>query len=121
MYAGTVGWFGVPSVPIATGSPFALFTTRTASAPAFCAFRIFAENVQVPREMSAIVVPGVVMAGRAEQAWLRLVPDLITTNVPVRFSFTVGKSPAAAPYVFPPTVTGEPMKWPTVDAPAVNA
>jgi len=44
MYAGTVGWFAVPSLAIATGSPAALFWTSTATAPALCAFRIFVEN-----------------------------------------------------------------------------
>src|SRR5207245_5991671 len=34
-----VGWFGVPSCPIAVGSPPTLFTTTTPTAPALCALR----------------------------------------------------------------------------------
>ena len=43
-----------PSDAIAVGSPATLLTTSTAAAPASCAFRIFSENVQTPREISAI-------------------------------------------------------------------
>ncbi len=39
-------------------------------APAFCAFRIFSENVQVPREIRAIL-PVRLPAGDAAQASLR--------------------------------------------------
>ena len=71
MYAGTVGSFGIPPRPIAVASPPLLFTTRTATAPASCAFRIFSENVQTPREMSAILSVRLPAAGlRALQAVL---------------------------------------------------
>jgi len=67
MYAGTVGWFAVPSLAIATGSPAALFWTSTATAPALYAFRIFVENEHEPREMSAIL-PLSDPAGKGEHA-----------------------------------------------------
>src|SRR6266699_514518 len=50
-----VGWLGVPSCPIAVGSPPTLFTTTTPAAPALCAFRIFVENVQVPRSSTTML------------------------------------------------------------------
>src|SRR4051794_18114917 len=54
MYAGMVGWFAVPSVPIALGPPATLLTTRAATAPASCALRILTEKAHVPRETTAI-------------------------------------------------------------------
>ena len=54
MTAGIVGWSAVPSLPIAIGSPATLFTTSTPAAPAFCALRIFVENVHVPRSITTI-------------------------------------------------------------------
>src|SRR6266545_1487516 len=50
-----VGWFAVPSCPIAIGSPATLFTTTAPAAPALCAFRIFVENVQVPRSITTML------------------------------------------------------------------
>src|SRR3989449_11768212 len=50
-----VGWFSVPSCPIAVGSPATLFTTTAPTAPALCAFRIFVENVQVPRSSTTML------------------------------------------------------------------
>ena len=67
MYAGIVGWFGVPSCPIAVGAPGTLLTISAATAPASCAFRILVENVHVPREITAIL-PVRLPGGRAEQA-----------------------------------------------------
>jgi len=54
MTAGIVGWSAVPSLPIAIGSPATLFTTSAPAAPAFCALRIFVENVHVPRSITTI-------------------------------------------------------------------
>src|SRR6266540_3271749 len=97
---GTVGRLAVPSCAIAVGSPATLFTTRTATAPAFWALRIFVENVHVPREMSAIF-PVRLPAASAEQAVLSVpvaeVPPRTTPNGAVRSAETVAKSPAAAP------------------------
>src|SRR6266478_7456603 len=105
MYAATVGWLVVPSVPIAVGSPATLLTTSTATAPASCALRILVENVQVPREMSAIF-PVSDPAGNAAQAKLRAVPEVTTPKGAVRSIFTGAKSADdAAPKTPPPTVT----------------
>src|SRR5215210_5146284 len=63
MAAGIVGWSAVPSVPMAVGSPATLLTTRTPTAPAACAFRIFTEKKQTPRSIRAILpVRSVVIA-----------------------------------------------------------
>src|SRR5213592_3782718 len=51
---GIVGWFAVPSWAIEIGGPPTLLRMTTPTAPAFCALRIFVENVQVPRGISAI-------------------------------------------------------------------
>src|SRR2546428_12149310 len=115
-----VGWFAVPSCPIATGVPGALLTIRTATAPASCALRIFVEKVQEPREINAII-PGRLPAGSVEQPRPRLLPSNTTPNGAVRSAVTVAKLPASAPNVLPPTMTGEPMKCPTELAPAVRA
>src|SRR5438128_7649826 len=53
--AGMVGCAGVPSCPIAVGSPSWLLITKTPVAPAVWAFLIFVENVQVPRWIKAIL------------------------------------------------------------------
>ena len=99
-----------------------MFDTRAAKAPAACALRILVENVHVPRAISAIM-PVRLFAGKAEHAVLSpfTPPPETTPSGAVRSALTVAKSPAAAPYVFPPTVTGAPMKCPTVEAPAVSA
>src|ERR671920_1652251 len=110
------GWFGVPSWPIAVGSPATLLITSVASAPAFCAFRIFTEKAHVPRETTAIL-PLNVPAGKAEHA--RPSDEPPSDSGAVRSDATVWKSPLAAAYVVPPAVTGAPTKWPTVNAPAV--
>src|SRR3954465_12068273 len=55
MYAGIVGWFGAPLVPMALGPPATLLTTSTATAPAVWALVIFTEKSQLPREMTAIL------------------------------------------------------------------
>src|SRR6266436_487424 len=109
MYAATVGWLGVPSVPIAVGSPATLLTISTATAPASCALRILVEKVQVPREMSAIFpLSGPVSA---VQAVLRDPLEASTTpRGGVRSAFTVAKSLDAAPMIRPPIVTGAPTK-----------
>src|ERR687897_2340855 len=101
MYAGIVGWFGRPSEAIAVGSPATLLTTSTATAPAFCAFRIFTEKVQTPREIRAIS-PVRLPAGSAVQAVLSPVAVFVgasvtTSSGAVRFAVTVLNSPAAAP------------------------
>src|SRR2546427_10978857 len=62
-----VGWFAVPSCPIAVGSPATLLTTTTPAAPALCALRILVENVQVPRSLTTIFPVGV-PAGTGVQA-----------------------------------------------------
>src|SRR5919202_299865 len=120
MYAGTVGWSGVPSPAIATGSPWTLLATSTATAPAVCALRIFVEKVHVPREISAIL-PVRLPAGRAAQARLSELPESTTPSGAVRSAETVAKSPEAAPNVAPPTTTGAPIKCGAVLAPAVSA
>src|SRR3954447_22610928 len=120
MYAGFVGWYGVPSWPIAVASPAALFTTIVATAPAVSALRIFCENVHEPREISAIL-PARLPAGRAEHAWLRAVPSSTTPSGAARVADTVAKSPATPGYAFPPTLIGAATKGPTVKAPAVSA
>src|SRR5207237_7814104 len=109
-----------PSVPIAVGSPATLLTTSTATAPAFCALRILVENVQVPREMSAIF-PLSEPAASAVQAVLRAVPEVTTPKGAVRSVFTVAQSSAAAPNTRPPVVTGAPTKCGPVLAPAAPA
>ena len=87
-----------------------MFATSTATAPAFCALRIFVEKVHVPREISAMS-PVRLPAASAEHAVLRpLVVPATTASGAVRSADTVLKSPLAAPYVVPPTVTGVPMK-----------
>ena len=70
MYAGIVGWFGVPSWPIAVASPATLFTTSVAMAPAVSALRILTEKVQVPREISAIFAGEAAARASAVQALL---------------------------------------------------
>src|SRR6185503_309452 len=108
---------------MATGSPATLFATRTAIAPAATAFRILTVKAHVPRETSAIL-PARLPAGSAEQAMPRppTVGALVTTpSGAVRSSLTVAKSPAAAPTVLAPLVTGAPTKCGTVLAPAVSA
>src|SRR6266478_8294743 len=104
MYAATVGWLGVPSVPIAVGSPATLLTISTATAPAFCALRILVEKVQVPREMSAIF-PLSDPAASAVQAMLRAVPEVTTPKGAVRSAVILAKSPDAAPNTRLPIVT----------------
>src|SRR5712671_2154209 len=116
-----VGWFGVPSWPIAVGVPPTLLTTRTARAPAFCAFRILVENVHVPRERSAILPVSEPLAS-AEHAVPREVPESTAPSGAVRSAVTVAKSPDAAPMEgLPLTVTGVPTKCGTVLAPAASA
>src|SRR5437867_8051272 len=115
-----VGWSGVPSCPIAIGSPATLFTINTATAPAACALRILVENVQSPRAMRAIF-PARLPEGSAEQAVLRLVPLNTTASGAVKSDSTVANSPIAAAYALPPTGTCAPTKWGAVLAPAVSA
>src|SRR6266446_4003340 len=116
-----VGWLAVPSMPIAVGVPPTLLTTRTAAAPAFCAFRILVENVHVPRETRAIL-PVSEEAASALQARLSEVPESTTPSGAVSSVVTVAKSPEAAPMEgFPVTVTGVPTKCGTVLAPAPRA
>src|SRR2546427_8655046 len=71
MTPGIVGWFAVPSCAIEIGGPPTLLRMTTPTAPAFCALRIFVENEQVPREISAIAPDSPL---RAEQ------PSLGTTE-----------------------------------------
>src|SRR5205085_4003224 len=121
-YAGMVGWFGVPSVAMPIGSPATLFATSTATAPASWALRIFTEKAHAPRVTSAIL-PVRLPAGKAAQAVFRpFTPAPVgTPRGAVRSLVTTAKSPLEAPYTWPPTVTGAPIKWFTELAPAVNA
>ena len=100
MYAGTVGSFGMPPRAIAAASPPTLFTTSTATAPASCAFRIFSENVQTPREISAISPTRLPAAGlfalHAVLSPLGVPVPVTTPNDAVRSAATVGNSPATA-------------------------
>ena len=110
-----VGWSGVSSEAVATGSPATLLTTSTAMAPAACALRIFVEKEQVPRETSAIS-PDRLPGASAEQAVLRPVvgsvaPSVRTASGAVKSSVTVANSPDAAPKRPPSAVvTGAPTK-----------
>src|SRR5690348_8016565 len=118
-----VGWFAVPSCPIAIGVPPTLLTTTTATAPAFCALRILVEKVHVPREMSPIL-PVSEPAASAEHAVLSEVPESTTPSGAVRSAVTVAKSPEAAPKDdggVVASVTGVPTKCGTVLAPAASA
>src|SRR3954453_22161416 len=78
MYAGIVGWFGAPLVPMALGPPATLLTTRVATAPAFCVLVILTEKSQLPREMTAIA-PVSEPAGSALQARSRPAAPLPAT------------------------------------------
>src|SRR5581483_7173304 len=100
-----VGWLGVPSWPIAIGSPATLFETTTASAPAFCALRILVEKVQAPRAIKAIW-PVRLPPGRAEQAVFKpLMPvPLTAARFAVRSLETVAKPPEAPATVSAPLV-----------------
>src|SRR5215213_185761 len=116
-----VGWFGVPSWAIAVGSPATLLTTTTATAPAACALLIFMENVQAPRERTAII-PARLLAGSELQAVPSPPTEPVTTpRGAVRSALTVVKSPDANPIVVALKLNGAPTKCGTVDAPAVNA
>src|SRR5688572_1985294 len=118
-----VGWFGVPSVPIALGSPTMLFATSVATAPADCTLRILTEKAQTPRETRAIF-PTSEFAGSAAQASPSTPAAPVTTpKGAVRFVLTTAKSPTAAPYgvAAPSVVTTAPTKWGTELAPAVKA
>src|SRR5687767_15210655 len=112
-----VGWLGVSSDAIATGSPATLLTTSTAMAPAASAFRIFVEKEQVPRGTSAIS-PERLPGANAEQAVLRPVagsvaPAVTTASGAVRSSVIVANSPEAAPKRRQwAVVRGAPAKWP---------
>src|SRR5207245_235951 len=116
-----VGWFGVPSCPIAVGSPPTLFTTTTPAAPALCAFRIFVENVQVPRSSTTMLpAKGVpVTAAQALVAPAESAGLLQFASGAVTAGLKLPKSPTAAPNVVAATVTRIPKKWLFVDAQAV--
>src|SRR5512134_707854 len=105
-------------------SPATLLATSTATAPAFCALRIFVEKVQTPREINAILPVKTVASGA--HAVLSPVAAFVGASVTapngaVRSLSTVAKSPATPAAVTPPTVIGVPMKCPTDAAPAVKA
>src|SRR5258708_5150711 len=109
---------------MAVGAPATLLPITTATAPAACALRIFTEKAQTPRGSRAIL-PVSEPAGRSVegQALFRPLMPLPATTAreTVRSDETVGKLPATAPNVWPPTVTGVISAWPTVAAPAVSA
>src|SRR5712691_1581403 len=107
-----VGWFGVPSFPIAVGSPATLFTTTTPTAPALCAFRIFVENVQAPRSSTTMLpAKGVpVTAAQALVAPAESAGLLQFASGAATAGLKLPKSPTAAPKVVEATVSKIPKK-----------
>ena len=107
-----VGWFAVPSCPIAIGSPATLFTTTTPAAPALCAFRIFVENVQVPRSSTTMLpAKGVpVTAAQALVAPAESAGLLQFASGAVTAGLKLLKSPTAAANVVAATMIGIPKK-----------
>src|SRR4029450_6302370 len=94
------------------------------TAPAFCALRILVENVQTPRDSSAIMPVRFVEIG--SHAMLSPVGAFVgapvkTASGAVRSLVTVAKSPVTPAAVMPSTVIGVAMMCPTVEAPAVSA